>query len=45
MRLCSKTLVAIYIDINQMTPNFFNKKIWRPQGESNPCYRRERAVS
>ena len=21
------------------------KSIWRPQGDSNPCYRRERAVS
>jgi hypothetical protein len=20
-------------------------RIWRPQGDSNPCYRRERAVS
>lgn len=26
---------------------YTNRKdaIWRPQGDSNPCYRRERAVS
>jgi hypothetical protein len=25
--------------------NKTKKMIWRPQGDSNPCYRRERAVS
>ena len=34
-----------YRRITHKTAHFAILKKWRPQGGSNPCYRRERAVS
>ena len=51
-RMLTPAMCALYIAANGSFNNRANsfgkstpKRRWRPLGDSNPCYRRERAVS